>query len=129
MVSFRSRSPSIQLVRFARNVHDVAIALGILTGIDAADAATEKSEGRVETDYTKYLRRDALNGARIGVVRDFTGQDPDVDWIGERPASPQCGEQARPSWMSGCLDGFSKRRGSSITPFDSRVHRADCTVT
>jgi amidase len=65
---------------FARNVQDVAVALGIMTGVDAADSATKKSEGRVETDYTKYLRRDALNGARIGVVRDFTGQDPDVDW-------------------------------------------------
>ena len=57
----------------------MAIALGIMTG-STLPTATEKSEGQVETDYTKYLRRDALKGARIGVVRDFTGQDPDVDW-------------------------------------------------
>jgi amidase len=68
---------------FARNVQDVAVALGILTGVDAADGATQRSVGRVETDYTRYLKSDALNGARIGVVRDFTGHDPDVDWVVE----------------------------------------------
>lgn len=40
----------------ARSVYDVAAALGVMTGVDAADAATEKSEGRFETDYTKYLK-------------------------------------------------------------------------
>jgi len=68
---------------FARNVYDVAVTLGVMAGIDQADAATGKSEGHVERDYTKYLKRDALNGARIGLVRDFTGQDPDVDWTVE----------------------------------------------
>ncbi len=68
---------------FARNVHDVAVALGVMAGVDPADDATRKSEGHVEADYTKYLKRDALNGARLGLVRDFTGQDPDVDWAVE----------------------------------------------
>ena len=65
----------------ARSVHDVAVALGVMTGIDPADAATKKSEGRFETDYTKYLKVDALKGARIGIARDFTGADADVDWV------------------------------------------------
>jgi amidase len=65
----------------ARSVYDVAVALGVLTGLDPADAATKKSEGRLETDYTKYLKADALSGARIGVARDFLGVDSDVDWI------------------------------------------------
>src|SRR5207245_5735980 len=60
---------------------DVAVALGIMTGVDAADAATKKSEGTVQTDYTKELRADALKGARIGVARDFLGADADVDWV------------------------------------------------
>src|SRR5262245_22933999 len=64
----------------ARNVYDVAAALSVIAGIDPADAATKKSDGHIQTDYTKYLRTDALNGARIGLARDFTGQDPDVDW-------------------------------------------------
>jgi amidase len=65
----------------ARSVQDVAVALGVMTGVDPADPATKKSEGRFETDYMKYLKADGLKGARIGVARDFLGQDPDVDWV------------------------------------------------
>ncbi len=65
----------------ARNVADVAVALGIMTGVDAADAATKKSDGKFDTDYTKYLKADALKGARIGIARDFMGQDAEVDWV------------------------------------------------
>ena len=65
----------------ARSVTDIALALGVMTGVDAADAATAKSQGHLETDYAKYLKADALKGARIGVARDFLGADPDVDWV------------------------------------------------
>jgi len=65
----------------ARSVYDVAVALGVMTGVDPADAATTKSTGKTESDYTKFLKTDALKGARIGVARDFIGSDPDVDWV------------------------------------------------
>ena len=65
----------------ARSVYDVAAVLGILAGIDPADPETGKSEGRAERDYTAFLDADALAGARIGVARDFFGQDEDVDWV------------------------------------------------
>src|SRR6266540_6047128 len=52
----------------ARSVYDVAAVLGIMTGVDAADAATKKSEGSLQTDYTKELRADALKGGRIGIA-------------------------------------------------------------
>ena len=65
----------------ARSIYDVAVALGAMTGIDPVDAATQKSEGKFSTDYTKDLKVDALKGARIGIARDFLGADPDVDWV------------------------------------------------
>ena len=79
--SFRSRSASTPAGRWRAASYDVAVALGVMTGVDPADAATKKSEGKFETDYTKFLKADALKGARIGVARDFIGADPDVDWV------------------------------------------------
>ena len=65
----------------ARSVYDVAVALGIMTGIDPADNATQKSAGKFETDYTRFLKIGSLKGARIGIARDFTGRDPEVDRV------------------------------------------------
>jgi amidase len=67
----------------ARHVYDVAVALGVLAGRDPADEATRKSEDKVESDYTKSLDPKALSGARIGIARDFLGQDAETDWIVE----------------------------------------------
>jgi amidase len=67
----------------ARSVYDVAAALSVMTGVDPADESTLKSKGRYETNYTRHLDRGALGGARIGVLRDFMGQDGEVDWIVE----------------------------------------------
>ena len=65
----------------ARNIYDVAVALGIMTGVDPRDPLTSTQAGLAYTDYTPFLKKDALKGARIGVVRDFLGQDPAVDKI------------------------------------------------
>ena len=67
----------------ARSVYDVAVALGAMTGVDAADAATKTSVGKSDTDYTKFLKTGSLKGARIGVARDFMGQDAQTDRIME----------------------------------------------
>jgi amidase len=64
-----------------RNVTDVAISLGTMTGVDPADDATKKSQGKFEKDYTKHLNANALKGARIGIARDFLKQDEEVDWM------------------------------------------------
>lgn len=89
----------------ARSVHDVAAVLGVMTGVDPADPATKKSEGRFESDYTKYLSASALAGARLGVARDFLGHDADVDWVMEaaldamRQAGATIVEVRFPSWL------------------------------
>jgi amidase len=67
----------------ARSVYDVAVALGAMTGVDAADPVTKASAGKFETDYTKFLKVGSLKGARIGVARDFMGQDAETDRVME----------------------------------------------
>jgi amidase len=67
----------------ARHVYDVAALLSVLAGVDPADAATKLGAGRADADYTRVLKADALKGARIGIARDFLGQDQDVDWVME----------------------------------------------
>ena len=66
-----------------RSVQDVAIALGLMTGVDPEDSATATSVGKFETDYTKYLKVGSLKGARIGIARDFMGKDAEVDRVVE----------------------------------------------
>ncbi len=55
----------------ARTVEDAAVLLGVLTGVDEEDVATWASEGRFYSDYTRFLDRDGLKGARIGFARSF----------------------------------------------------------
>ena len=52
-----------------RTVADVAALLGALAGTDADDAATKAPERKAFTDYTQFLDRAGLRGARIGVVQ------------------------------------------------------------
>ncbi|MGK7376326.1 amidase family protein [Planococcus sp. 1R117A] len=55
----------------ARTVADAAITLGILTGVDERDPATLRSVGVGLTDYTAHLKKEGLQGARIGVDISF----------------------------------------------------------
>ena len=54
----------------ARTVEDAAILLGLMTGIDPKDSATLTSAGKFYTDYTQFLDKQSLAGARIGVPKD-----------------------------------------------------------
>lgn len=64
-----------------RTVSDAAILLGALTGIDPNDSATKQSDGRALRDYTKFLNKDGLREARIGVVRKNFGSNEKVDQL------------------------------------------------
>jgi amidase len=67
----------------ARSVYDIAAALSAMTGTDPADEATWASAQHIEPDYTVYLQRGALTGARIAVARDFFKQDAETDRVME----------------------------------------------
>lgn len=67
----------------ARTVTDAAILLGAIAGADRDDPSTKPGRGRVH-DYTKFLDRDGLKGARIGVPREvYWGYSDKADALAE----------------------------------------------
>ncbi|MGH8075426.1 MAG: amidase [Lysobacter sp.] len=69
----------------ARSVADAALLLGVMASADdAADAATVAAVAHRRKDYTDALDPAALDGARIGVLRDAMGRNPDLDAAMER---------------------------------------------
>ncbi len=115
----------------ARSVYDIAVSLGVMTGVDPADDATKKSAGKSHKDYTQFLKPDALKGARIGVARDFTGADPDVDFIFEaslkamQKAGATLVDVRYPKWF---LDS-SGRAVFTLYPAEFKVQIADYLKT
>ncbi|HUI24315.1 MAG TPA: amidase [Nitrososphaerales archaeon] len=68
----------------ARTVTDAAILLGAMVGVDEDDAATKSSVGRTQRDYSKFLDRDGLGRARIGIPREgYFGYSDKADAIAE----------------------------------------------
>jgi amidase len=65
----------------ARTVSDAAILLGALTGVDPRDPVTQESRGSSFLDYTQFLDPKGLQGARIGVARNFFGHNEQVDQV------------------------------------------------
>ncbi len=61
-----------------RTVADAALLLGAMAGVDAADPAGAAAEAKI-TDYTTFLKPDAVKGRRFGIVRQAGGYHPDVD--------------------------------------------------
>ncbi len=115
----------------ARSVYDIAVSLGVMTGIDPADDATKKSAGKFEKDYTKFLQAGALKGARIGLARDFMGADPDVDWVVEsavttmKKAGATVVDVRYPKWFLDASNGMV----SVIVPSEFQVQINDYLKT
>jgi amidase len=68
----------------ARSVADAAVLLSAIAGPDAGDRASAAVPGDATFDYQTHLKKDALRGARIGVLRKSAGFHPDVDQAFER---------------------------------------------
>jgi amidase len=75
-----------------RTVEDAAALLGASISVDKRDSATSAKEKRVSRDYTKFLDKNGLKGARIGVARSLFGSDKRVLAIME--SSLDCMKQA-----------------------------------
>ena len=61
----------------ARNVTDVARLLDVMVGYDSEDPVTARGVGHVPGSYTKFLDRNGLKGARIGILRESIGFESD----------------------------------------------------
>jgi amidase len=66
-----------------RTVADAAMVLGALTGVDARDPSTSDSAGHFLKDYTQSLDANGLQGARIGIVRQYLGINEHADRVVE----------------------------------------------
>ncbi|MCI0692596.1 hypothetical protein L0337_11405 [candidate division KSB1 bacterium] len=53
----------------ARTVEDAAKILQVIAGYDPADPLTQACVGKVHADYTRFLDKNGLKGARLGVLR------------------------------------------------------------
>jgi Asp-tRNA(Asn)/Glu-tRNA(Gln) amidotransferase A subunit family amidase len=73
-------SPTAQMGPMARTVEDLAKLLDAMVGYDAEDPVTALGIGKSPQQYAKVLDRNALKGARIGVLRESIG-------LGSEPAS------------------------------------------
>jgi amidase len=62
-----------------RSVADVAALLTALAAVDPGDPAGAAAEGKLAADYAAALRKDALQGRKVGVLRAAMGYHPDVD--------------------------------------------------
>jgi amidase len=76
-ISFTQDTPG----PMGRTVEDVATCLGALTGIDSADSKTLASNGRSFKDYRQFLKKDGLNGKRIGFLKSSGGFSDRVDTL------------------------------------------------
>lgn len=68
----------------ARTVQDAATLLSVIAGKDPDDPSTIKHDYSIPSDYTKFLDSNGLKGARIGVARNYFGNNDLVDKIIER---------------------------------------------
>jgi Asp-tRNA(Asn)/Glu-tRNA(Gln) amidotransferase A subunit family amidase len=59
-----------------RTAEDAARMLDIMAGYDPDDPITAFGAPRIPRTYTAFLNRDALKGARIGVLTEYFGREP-----------------------------------------------------
>jgi amidase len=89
-----------------RTVADAALLLGLLAGADPGDPATAPAAAHARSDYASALDPGALEGARVGVARQFFGFHEAVDRL-----------------MEGALEVLARQGAEVIDPTDIPTHR------
>jgi amidase len=93
-------SPTAQMGPMARTVKDLALLLDGMVGYDPEDPVTALGVGMVEGSYTRFLDRNGLKGARIGILRESIGtaSEPESEDFHKVEAvfeKKRCGAQGR----------------------------------
>lgn len=60
-----------------RTVEDATRVLEIIAGYDPQDEVTKYSAGKIPDNYRQFLQKDGLKGARIGILRELSDDNPD----------------------------------------------------
>ena len=74
---FPARPTIDTLGPITRTVRDAALVLEVIAGYDPKDPVTAYAVGHIPASYASLLTRDALKGARIGIIRQ--PMDPKTD--------------------------------------------------
>jgi len=62
-----------------RTVEDAVRVLEIISGYDPADPVTSYSAEKIPDNYQQFLVKDGLKGARIGILRILSEENPDTE--------------------------------------------------
>jgi len=63
----------------ARTVGDLAKLLDVMAGYDPEDPITARGVGHIPDTFTKFLDRNGLKGARLGILRESIGLNSEPD--------------------------------------------------
>src|SRR5262245_1056173 len=63
----------------ARTVKDLATLLDVMAGYDPEDPITARGVGHIPDTFTKFLNRDGLKSARLGILRESIGLNAEPD--------------------------------------------------
>ena len=62
-----------------RTVRDLAILLDVMVGYDSEDPLTARGVGHIPESFTRFLDKNGLTGARIGILRESMGYNSETD--------------------------------------------------
>jgi Asp-tRNA(Asn)/Glu-tRNA(Gln) amidotransferase A subunit family amidase len=63
----------------ARTVKDLATLLDVIVGYDPEDPITARGVSHIPESFTKFLNREGLKGARLGILRESMGFNSEPD--------------------------------------------------
>lgn len=112
----------------ARTVADAVAVLNVVVGSDPADSVTSAADRQRAPDYRVFLRKGALKGARIGVLRQAYERptlDPEVKTVFERAISSlrAAGAVIVDTARVDSLDAIQRRQQGGCNRFKADLER------